>query len=90
MERLEKIKLLKKAFKDKKSIKIRYSGPHSDEHTTRVIDVYKLWKDAITAFCHSRKEERTFVIGRISSAAVLEKSYRIPKGWQPQSIILDK
>ncbi len=90
MKRTELTKLLKNAFKDKKSVKIGYYSLHSDEHTTRVIDVYKIWKDAITAFCHLRQEDRTFVIGRISSAAVLEKSYRIAKGWKPQSIILDK
>lgn len=83
-------KVLKKGFAEKKSVKIGYYSPHSDEHTTRVIDVYKIWKDAIAAFCHLRQEERTFVIGRISSATASKNRYRIPKGWRPQSIILDR
>ncbi len=88
--RSEITKLLKKAFNDKREIKIRYYSPHNDEQTTRIIDVYKIWKDAITAFCHLRQKERTFVIGRISSATLLDSKYRIPKGWSPNSIILDK
>ncbi|MBI2145314.1 WYL domain-containing protein [Candidatus Woesearchaeota archaeon] len=82
--------LLKKAFEHKKSLKITYYSPHNNEHTTRVIDVYKIWKSAITAFCHLRNEERTFVIARISSVTLLKTRYKIPRGWQPQSIILDK
>lgn len=88
--RSEITKLLKKAFKDKREIKIRYYSPHNDERTTRVIDVYKIWKDAVTAFCHLRQDERTFVIGRISSATLLDSRYGIPKRWSPNSIILDK
>ncbi len=90
MERSEIVKLLKKAFKDKKRIKIKYYSPHNDEHSTRLIDIYKIWKNAVTAFCQLRQDERTFVIGRISSVTVLEYKYKIPKGWRPQSIISDK
>ncbi len=82
--------MLKKAFADKKSVKIRYYSPHSDEHTTRIVDVYKIWKDAVTAFCHLRQDERTFVIGRISSVTMSKNKYKIPKGWQPQSTILER
>ena len=73
-----------------RKVKIRYYSPNNDEHTTRVINVYKIWKDAVTAFCTLRQEERTFVIKRISSAALLDDKYRIPKGWSPESIIFDK
>lgn len=46
--------------------------------------------DCIIAYCHLRGEERTFVIERINSAAILNERYTIPKGWCPESIILDK
>ncbi|MBI5148437.1 WYL domain-containing protein [Candidatus Pacearchaeota archaeon] len=83
-------KLLKKAFDEKRKIKIRYYSPHSDEHTNRIIDIYQIHKDCIVAFCHLREEERTFIIGRINSAAILDEGYSIPKGWSPENIILNK
>lgn len=82
-------KLLDKAFNERRKVKIRYYSPHSDEQTIRIIDIYKIYINAITAFCHLRKEERTFVIGRINSAAILAEKYEIPKGWTPENIIID-
>ncbi|MEK6927171.1 MAG: WYL domain-containing protein [Nanoarchaeota archaeon] len=82
--------LLQKAFKEKREAKIRYYSPHSDEHTTRVIDIYQIHINSIVAYCHLREEERTFAIERISSAAILDKKYNIPKNCSPESILLDK
>ena len=83
-------RLLKKAFDEKRKVKIRYYSPHNDENTIRIVDIYKMYNGVITAFCHLRDEERNFVIDRISSAAILDEKYSIPKGWSPESIILDK
>ena len=83
-------RLLEKAFNEKRKVKIRYYSPHTDENTTRVVDIYKIYNGVITAFCHLREEERNFVIDRINSAAILDEKYSIPKGWSPESIILDK
>jgi len=82
--------LLKKAFNEKKQVKIRYYSLHNDENTTRVVDIYKIYKGVITAFCHLREDERNFVIDRINAVAILDEKYSIPKGWTPESIILDK
>lgn len=82
--------LLKKAFDEKRKVKIRYYSPHSDEHTTRIIDIYQVSINSIVAFCHLREDERTFAIERINSAMLLDEKYKIPKGWSPESIILDK
>ena len=84
------MKLLNKAFDEKRKVKIRYYSPHSDEYTTRVIDIYQICINSIIAFCHLRGEERTFVLERISSAAILDEKYNVPKNWSPESIILDK
>ena len=83
-------KLLRKAFNDKRKVKIRYYSFHSDEHTTRIIDIYKIYINSIIAYCHLRKEERTFVIERINSAAILDEKYSIPENWSPESIVFDK
>ena len=82
-------KLLRKAFEEKRRVKIRYYSPHSDEHTTRIIDIYRLYINSVIAYCPLREEERTFAIDRINSAAILDEKYTIPDG-SPESIILDK
>ena len=89
-EKSEIKKLLRKAFDEKRKVKIRYYSFHLDENTTRIIDIYKIYKRAITAFCHLREEERNFVIDRINSATLLDEKYNIPNNWEPEDIILDK
>lgn len=81
--------ILKKAFREKRKVKINYYSLSSDETTNRIIDIYQLFEDCIVAYCNLRKEERTFVIRRINKAALLEERYSIPKGWTPKSIILN-
>lgn len=83
-------KLLQKAFDEKKKVKIRYYSPHSDEFTSRIIDIYQIYINSVIAYCHLRGEERTFVIERINSAAILDEKYIIPKNWNPESIILSR
>src|SRR3989344_8457165 len=83
-------KLLKRALKEKRKVKIRYYSPHNDESTIRVVDIYKIYNGVIAGFCHLREDERNFVIYRINSATILEEKYSIPKGWSPESIILDR
>jgi len=83
-------KLLKRAFKERRKVKMRYYSYHSDENTTRIIDIYDIHQDCIIAYCHLRKDERVFRIDRINSVAILDEKYSIPKGWEPENIILDK
>ena len=82
--------LLTKAKNEKRKAKIKYYSPHSDEHTTRIIDIYQVYINSIIAFCHLREEERTFAIERISAVAMLDENFTITKNWTPESIILDK
>ena len=79
--------LLNKAFKEKKKVKIRYYSLSSDEVKWRTVTIYQLSSDFIIAFCHLRGEERTFVTDRISKATMLDDSYKIPNGWEPESIV---
>jgi predicted DNA-binding transcriptional regulator YafY len=88
-EKKEINQLLKKAFKERRQVKIRYYSPHSDENTTRIINIYQIHGDCITTFCHLREEERVFRVDRIGSATILDKKYKIPKGWKSENIILD-
>src|SRR3989344_3805740 len=62
----KKIKsLLRKAFNEKRKVKINYYSLSSDEVTNRVIGIYQFHDDCVVAYCNLRKGERTFVIGRI-------------------------
>ncbi|MBS3074546.1 WYL domain-containing protein [Candidatus Pacearchaeota archaeon] len=83
-------RLLRKAFREKRSVKINYYSHMSDEVTNRIIDVYQLHDDCVIAYCHLRNDERVFRIDRINKAAILDEKYKIPKGWEPESIILNK
>ncbi len=82
--------IIKRAFKEKRKIKINYYSFSSDEVTNRVIDIYQIHNDCVVAYCNLRKEERTFVTRRINKAALLDEKYKIPKNWSPESIILNK
>jgi len=81
------IEILRKAFKNKQNIKIQYYSLSSDETRYRIVSIYELEEGWIIAYCHLRKEERTFVIRRILAAALLKKHYKIPRNWKPQSIV---
>ncbi|MDP1729428.1 MAG: WYL domain-containing protein [archaeon] len=83
-------RLLQRAFKEKRKIKIRYYSPHSDENTIRIIELYQVNITSIIAYCHLREEERTFAIKRINSVALLDEKYNLPKNWTSESIILDR
>ena len=83
-------RLLKRAFKEKRKVKIRYYSHHNDESTIRVVDIYKIYNGVIAGFCYLQEDERNFVISRINSVTILDEKYSIPKGWSPESIILDK
>lgn len=78
-------KTLREAFRKKLTVKIRYYSLSSDETKYRTLSIYKLEKDFLIAYCHLRKEERTFVKNRISFAKILDETYTIPKNWKPES-----
>ena len=80
--------IIKKAFKEKRKIKIRYYSLSSDQVTTRIVNIYQMHDDCIVAYCNLRKEERTFIIRRINASVLLDDTYTIPKNWQSESIIL--
>jgi predicted DNA-binding transcriptional regulator YafY len=77
--------LLRNAYKEKKVVKISYYSLLSDEVKWRKVDIYQIENNFIIAYCHLRKEERTFVIQRINQAAILNETYKIPKGWISKS-----
>ncbi len=83
-------KLLRQAFKEKRKVKICYYSLSSDKTANRIINIYQLHSNCVVAYCNLRKDERTFVVGRIIKAALLDETYKIPEDWRPESIILSK
>src|SRR3989344_2734371 len=77
--------LLRRAYQNKKKIKIRYYSLSSDEVTWRKVAIYQFDSDFIIAFCYLRNEERVFKTARISQVALLDENYKIPKDWTPES-----
>ena len=74
--------LLKKGFQARKNIKIRYYSLSSDEVRYREVSIYYFNPSYIIAYCHLRKEIRTFVNKRVVAAALLNKEYSIPKSFK--------
>lgn len=83
-------KILRKAFREKRKVKMNYYSFSSDEVTNRIIDIYQIHDGCIVALCNLRNDERTFKIRSINKVALLDEKYEIPKGWKPESIILNK
>ncbi|MBU2576719.1 MAG: WYL domain-containing protein [Nanoarchaeota archaeon] len=82
--------LLKKAYREKKKVKIRYYSLSSGEVKWRKVAIYQFDPDFIIAFCYLRNEERTFVNNRISQATILDESYSIPRDWVSESRVWSK
>jgi len=79
------IQLLRKAFQEKKKVKIQYYSHMSDEVTMRKVAIYKFEPEVITCYCYLRDDERVFRTDRINKAVMLDETYKIPKGWTPES-----
>lgn len=76
--------LLKQAFNQRMRLEIEYSSNNSGGGLTRQIDIYHFELGRIIAFCHLRKDLRTFNIRRILSAKLTQDKYEIPADFNPQ------
>lgn len=78
--------LLESALKNRTRLAVEYvSAENSDGlgyKKTRLIDVYKIKKDEIEAFCHLRQGMRNFRINRILNAEPTSELYAIPQDFQ--------
>lgn len=74
--------LLEDALSQKRRLAIEYvSSQDSDGlgyHKARFIDIYKVKKDEVEAYCHLRKSLRVFRINRITKAELTEEIYSLP------------
>lgn|GEM_PF-6270549 len=66
---------LKKALAEQKTVAIEYFDTDSAEFIPREIDVYHTTARYTEAYCHLRKENRTFKTSRIAKAKITNKKY---------------
>ncbi|MFA6420262.1 MAG: WYL domain-containing protein [archaeon] len=69
---------LKKALAEQKTVAIEYFDMDSAEFIPREIDVYHTTARYTEAYCHLRKENRTFKTSRITKAKISNKKYALP------------
>jgi DEAD/DEAH box helicase domain-containing protein len=70
--------LVREAFNQRMRLEIEYASNDSSLRTIRQIDIYNFELGRIIAFCHLRKQLRTFNIRRILSARITQGKYDIP------------
>lgn len=79
-------KTLEDAFHSRRRLSIEYVSAQDTDgmgfNKTRAIDIYKINKNDIEAYCHLRKGLRVFRINRIIKAEPIEESYSIPQDLQ--------
>jgi len=81
------------AWQKHRRLRIKYDSMNGKPPTERIVDPHVLflyqreWR--IKAYCHMRKEGRTFVINRIKKADILDETF-IPKQSIIDSVTLDE
>jgi predicted DNA-binding transcriptional regulator YafY len=82
------IRSIEDAIRKKKKIKIHYINS-GNVFSTRVVHPYILFtqtsRNYLAAYCEMRKEERVFRVTRIKKARVLEKTFTMPRGFNPDN-----
>lgn len=87
---------LAKAIRDNRRVSITHSPPGSKgtDGSQRTVDPYYLasykgeWY--LSSYCHYRKAIRTFGVSRITKAALLDESFRMPAGMTKQRMFGDQ
>ncbi len=69
---------LRRAFGERRTVEIGYFDQRSAEVRQRRIDIYHTTAKYTLAYCHLRKAMRKFRTGRIVSARLTGRRYRIP------------
>ncbi|MEW6408617.1 MAG: transcriptional regulator [Nitrospirota bacterium] len=76
------IDTITQAIQKQRCIKIRYFSLSQNQETRREVDPYKIWYYSgslyLIAYCHQRKEIRTFAVDRIRDITLTENTYQKP------------
>lgn len=77
--------IMHEAFNERRTVEIDYSsGFNAAGKLTRKIDIYEFEFGRIIAYCHLRKDLRTFNMRRILSAKLTQQQYEIPPSFNKE------
>jgi DEAD/DEAH box helicase domain-containing protein len=76
-ERLNTLKCLKTALRERKKVEIYYQSPHAKKAQRRIIDIYKISNNKIYAYCNLKRSLRTFRTDRVKDLNVTSQTYDI-------------
>lgn len=80
------LSIIEEAFSQRKRLAIEYISSENPDglgfNKARHIDIYRVKKDEIEAYCHLRRSLRNFRLNRILKAEVTNESYAIPQDFQ--------
>lgn len=78
--------IVEEAFRERRRLSIKYVSSENNDglgyNKERLIDVYKIKKDEIEAYCHLRQGMRSFRLNRILKAEPTPERYAIPQDFQ--------
>jgi len=87
------IELLTRAITKRLRVDVTYYSAGRDRMTLRRIDPYHLWwanrNLYLLAWCHKAKGMRTFLLDRFESIEMLNESFEIPGGFDPDEYVKD-
>lgn len=80
------LKTVEEAFNNRRRLAIQYISAKDDDglgfSKSRLIDIYKIKKNEVEAFCHLRKAVRVFRLNRILQAEPTPEAYTMPQDFQ--------
>ena len=79
-------RMVEEAFSGRRRLAIEYVSSQDPDclgyTKNRMIDIYKIKKDEVEAFCHLRQSVRNFRLNRIMKAEITSESYTMPQDFQ--------
>lgn len=79
-------RVVEEAFNGRRRLAIEYVSSQDSDGLgyikSRMIDIYKIKKDEIEAFCHLRQSVRSFRFNRITKAELTSETYSMPQDFQ--------
>jgi len=86
-------RLLGKAHSSRCRLTMRYETgnplPGDPKVKTRDVDIYGLGEEYFDAYCHYRREVRTFKISRVLMARLTEQTFQIPISYAPSTWVTE-
>jgi len=84
---------LARAIAERRTVQMRYASASRGRVGRREVEPYHLWYAAgglyLIAYCHRRRDVRTFAVERIRSLTVTDHPYQLPLGFDVKDYVQD-